>query len=60
MNAMESRFYDLGRQARQFNFGREVCNLPRTERVKRGWWLAGWHDEDMNIEVLTRKGWRAA
>jgi hypothetical protein len=38
--------YDLGRQARKAAFPTEACNLSKND-WKRSWWIAGWHDEDM-------------
>jgi ribosome modulation factor len=46
MAPQESAMYDLGRQARQAGFAKECCNLPYID-VRRAWWLAGWHDLDM-------------
>lgn len=37
--------YDLGRQAREAGFGPGHCSVNNP--VKRGWWLAGWHDLDL-------------
>ncbi|MDP2141310.1 MAG: hypothetical protein Q8L20_10910 [Gammaproteobacteria bacterium] len=57
MTPSESRNYELGREARRFNYGRNACNLRGSgQRVARSWWMAGWHDEDMNIETLMRAG----
>lgn len=40
--------YDLGRQARIARFPKTACNLPVVS-VKRAWWLAGWHDADVEL-----------
>lgn len=37
--------YDLGRQAREAEFGLGHCNVR--DPIKRSWWLAGWHDLDI-------------
>ena len=41
----ESAMYSLGRQARERNFKTVSCNVG--DKVKRAWWLAGWHDLDI-------------
>jgi len=48
MRQDELQMYDLGRQARTAGFQKTVCNLPVVS-VKRAWWLAGWHDEDIEL-----------
>lgn len=50
MNPQESQMYDLGRQARRTDFGREACNLSPCDS-RRAFWLAGWHDEDFEQGV---------
>lgn len=42
--------YRLGREARERGYPKESCNM-RTLSAKRSWWLAGWHD--MDIEILS-------
>jgi len=37
--------YDLGRQAREADFPIISCNVR--DPIKKSWWLAGWHDLDM-------------
>lgn len=57
MTPSESRNYNLGREARRFGYGRDACNLRGVDqRIARGWWMAGYHDEDMDIEASMRKG----
>lgn len=46
MTSDESRMYDLGRQARAAGYQTTACNL-RKDNPLRCWWIAGWHDEDM-------------
>ena len=41
--------YNLGRQARAAGYHKNACNIPASRMAKRSWWLAGWHDEDMEI-----------
>jgi len=48
-NREESAMYDLGRQAREHDFQTVSCNVR--DRVKRSWWLAGWHDLDIEKGV---------
>lgn len=55
MNQKQSQMYDLGRQARIAGFGIESCNLSHYDH-NRAWWVAGWHDEDM--EQKARSGSR--
>ena len=52
MKPEDSQQYDLGRQARIAGFSATACNLPVVS-VKRAWWLAGWHDAD--VELLNSK-----
>lgn len=59
MSDSEYSMYRLGREARRFGYGRNACNLPTTRRVQRCWWLAGWHDEDMELENLRLLGYAA-
>ncbi len=40
--------YSLGRQARQAGYTKESCNLMSGD-VGRSFWLAGWHDMDMEM-----------
>ena len=37
-----------GKKAREQGKGREVCP-PNLEPRLRFWWLAGWHDMDMEL-----------
>lgn len=55
MTPRESQMYDLGRQARRADFAAETCNLS-TEDPSRAFWLAGWHDEDMESGVRVYVG----
>ncbi len=48
-NREESAMYDLGRQAREHDFQTISCNVR--DSVKRSWWLAGWHDLDIEKGV---------
>lgn len=48
MTDVESQMYDLGRQARRAGFPMEACNLSKTDK-RRAWWVAGFHDEDMEM-----------
>ena len=48
-----SAMYDLGRQAREAGYETTSCNL--TEPVRRSWWLAGWHDKDIEMGVMAHK-----
>jgi len=43
------QMYDLGRQAREAGFETISCNVR--DPVKRAWWLAGWHDLDIEKGV---------
>lgn len=52
MNANESQMYSLGRQARQAGYPIEACNLSQFNPL-RVWWVAGYHDEDMETRALT-------
>jgi ribosome modulation factor len=52
MNAAESQMYDLGRQARQAGYERGACNVR--DPIKRSFWLAGWHDQDMEELSMQR------
>lgn len=54
MTPIESQMYDLGRQARMAGFPIEACNLSKTDK-KRSWWVAGWHDEDMETKAKDGK-----
>jgi len=45
----ESAMYDLGRQAREADYETYSCNVRCP--VKRSWWLAGWHDLDIELGV---------
>ena len=49
-NREESATYDPGRQARERDFQTVSCNVR--DRVNRAWWLAGWHDSQMEKAVL--------
>jgi len=53
MHAVESQMYDLGRQARKAGFPIEACNLSKSD-YKRSWWVAGWHDEDMELKAKSQ------
>lgn len=44
-----SAMYDLGRQARESGFQTFACNV--NDPVGKAWWLAGWHDLDMEKGV---------
>ena len=44
-----SAMYDLGRQAREAGFQTFACNV--NDPVSKAWWLAGWHDLDMEKGV---------
>lgn len=46
----ETAMYDLGRQAREADFPVISCNVR--DQVKRSWWLAGWHDLDIEKGVV--------
>lgn len=50
INANESQMYDLGRQARQADCPIESCNLSQFNPL-RAWWIAGFHDEDMETRL---------
>lgn len=43
--------YNLGRQARAAGYYKSACNIPASRMAKRSWWLAGWHDEDIETEA---------
>jgi hypothetical protein len=49
MSPDESRYYDLGRQAREADFEISACNMSKAAPL-RAWWVAGWHDRDMEIK----------
>lgn len=40
--------YRLGREAREADYKETACNI-RGMCAKRGWWLAGWHDRDIEL-----------
>lgn len=46
MSADQSRMYDLGRQANKAGYNTACCNLSISDPL-RAWWLAGWHDNDI-------------
>lgn len=48
--------YRMGREARAQGYGRDACNIPRTRAVNRGWWLAGYHDKDMEMDARNFTG----
>lgn len=57
MNSTEYQMYDLGRQAREAGF--ETCSCNLISRYKIGFWMAGWHDKDMemgNSKYFDNKG----
>lgn len=47
MNNGESSMYELGRQARRAGDETFACNVNNP--IRRGFWLAGWHDEDIEM-----------
>lgn len=51
MNSSEQQAYDLGRQARISEYAISACNISASSPM-RSWWIAGWHDADM--ELLAR------
>lgn len=51
MNSREAQQYDLGRQARKGGYSTDACNIT-ADNYLRGWWLAGWHDQDMEMKAL--------
>jgi len=53
--ARYEQMMDLGRQARDKGFGVGACNLGITD-VARSFWLAGWHDRDIEIIAEHRYG----
>jgi len=53
VNPVESQMYDLGRQARKAGFAIESCNLSFNDK-KRCWWVAGFHDEDMELKAKSQ------
>ena len=57
MSDENNAMYKLGQQARSDGYGRDACNIRNSSsasRIRLGWWLAGWHDEDMRIELDMR------
>ena len=49
-----SAMYQLGRQARSLGYGREACNISNKNsvgRIKRAFWLAGYHDQDQEMDT---------
>lgn len=56
MNSGKSAMYDLGRQARRAGFETFACNVNNA--VTKYFWLAGWHDED--IEMGNQKFFQAS
>lgn len=50
--------YDLGRQAREADFETLSCNVR--DPVKKSWWLAGWHDLDIEKGNTVYQDKRAA
>jgi hypothetical protein len=45
----ESQMYNLGQQAREADYKITSCNLSLYNPV-RVWWIAGWHDMDIEIK----------
>ena len=54
MNPDQSRMYDLGRQAHEAGFQISACNISRFDPL-RAWWIAGFHDRDMEAKACARK-----
>lgn len=48
-NANNEAMYDLGRQAREAGYQTIACNVR--DPIGKAWWLAGWHDLDMEKGV---------
>jgi ribosome modulation factor len=46
-SAEERILYQLGRHARKEGLERNRCPYGVTNAARRSWWLAGWHDADM-------------
>ncbi len=49
MNSKQAQLYDLGRQANRAGYEIAACNMSHYD-PNRAWWVAGWHDEDMESE----------
>lgn len=45
----ELELYELGKQARAEGKESNRCPYGVTNAVRRSWWLAGWHDADMEL-----------
>lgn len=45
MNKAETISYQAGRESRDSK--RDLISCPETCPIKRAFWLAGWHDRDM-------------
>ncbi len=53
--AEESQMYNLGQQARQSDYAITSCNLSLYNPV-RAWWIAGYHDADVEIRNAKKIG----
>lgn len=50
MLAVEKRQYKAGMAARKRGDGASVCPFGLAQMRLRSWWLAGWHDADMEVK----------
>ena len=47
----EEQAYQAGRQARKEDYPLLYCDLHSND-PERCWWLAGWHDQDIEFGVM--------
>jgi len=52
MLAAEKRQYKAGMAARKREDGASACPFGLNQMRLRSWWLAGWHDADMEVKKL--------
>jgi ribosome modulation factor len=46
----QDKTYEDGRAARRMDVKRESCPFGASKMQQRAFWLAGWHDMDMELE----------
>ena len=46
----QDKTYEDGRAARRMDVKRESCPFGTSKMQQRAFWLAGWHDMDMELE----------
>jgi hypothetical protein len=50
LTAEQSKYYDLGRQARVAGYSSSACNMSTANKM-RGWWMAGYWDTDSELKA---------